>query len=153
MLRLQVARLRGFDESQASPLVTKFEASTSHRITSFDLSGVARRRFESRFWPILRGPSGKPLHLDNMARREIRPALKAAGIPWQGWYALRRGIATLLNSIEKDQMAAKGLLRHTSVITTQKHYIKEVPATTLAAMKKIEALCDQLAPEGEVLPA
>ena len=103
--------------------------------------------------PILRGPSGRPLHLDNMARREIRPALTAAGIPWHGWYALRRGIATLLNSVEKDPMAAKGLLRHTSVITTQKHYIKEVPATTLAAMQKIEVLCNQLAPEGEVLPA
>ena len=103
--------------------------------------------------PILRGPSGKPLHLDNLARREIRPALKGAGIPWHGWYALRRGIATLLNSIEKDPMAAKGLLRHTSVATTQKHYIKEVPAITLAAMKKIEVLCNQYAPVEEVLPA
>jgi len=38
-------------------------------------------------------------------------------------------------------MATKGLLRHTSVIITQKHYIKEVPETTRKAMEKIETLC------------
>ena len=47
----------------------------------------------------------------------------------------------MLNSVEKDPMAAKGLLRHSSVATTQKHYIKEVPAVTLAAMQKVEQLC------------
>jgi len=91
--------------------------------------------------PILRGPVGKPLNLDNLAKRTVRPILKAAGMKWHGWYALRRGIATLVNSVEKDAMAAKGLLRHASVITTQKHYIKEVPGITLKAMEKIEALC------------
>ena len=38
-------------------------------------------------------------------------------------------------------MAAKGLLRHSSVLTTQRHYIKDVPETTLSAMRKVEALC------------
>jgi hypothetical protein len=51
------------------------------------------------------------------------------------------GIATLLNSVEKDAMAAKSWLRHASVITTQKHYIKEVPEITRKAMEKIETLC------------
>ena len=103
--------------------------------------------------PILRGPSGKPLNLDNLARREIRPTLKRAGISWDGYYSLRRGIATMLNSVEKDPMAAKGLLRHSSVATTQKHYIKEVPAVTLAAMQKIEQLCNDCATEGTGLAA
>jgi integrase len=91
--------------------------------------------------PILRGPLGKPLNMDNLAKRTVRPILAAEGLKWHGWYALRRGIATLLNSVEKDAMAAKGLLRHTSVATTQKHYIKDVPEVTLQAMEKIEALC------------
>jgi integrase len=96
--------------------------------------------------PILRGSkSGCPLNLDNLARRTVRPTLKEAGLQWHGWYALRRGIATLLNSVEKDAMAAKGLLRHASVTTTQKHYIKEVPEVTLKAMEKIEALCTNCA--------
>ena len=98
--------------------------------------------------PFLRGPSGKPLNLDNLARRGIRPALKKADISWGGYYALRRGIATLVSSVEKDPMAAKGLLRHSSVATTQKHYIKEVPAVTLAAMQKVEQLCSDSARTG-----
>jgi hypothetical protein len=44
---------------------------------------------------------------------------------WHGWYSLPRGIATTVHNLEKTRMAAKGLLRHSSVITTQKHYIKE----------------------------
>ena len=54
----------------------------------------------------------------------------------------RRAIATTAHDLEKDPMAAKGLLRHSSVLTTQKHNIKEVPETTLNAMKKVEALCN-----------
>lgn len=65
----------------------------------------------------------------------------AAGLEWHGWYSLRRGIATLVNAVEKDAMAVKGLLRHASVTTTQKHYIKEVPEITLKAMEKVEMLC------------
>jgi integrase len=93
--------------------------------------------------PILRGPkAGRPLNLDNLARREVRDTLMEAKIAWHGWYSLRRGIATTVHNLEKDPMAAKGLLRHSSVITTQKHYIKEVPETTLNAMRKVEALCN-----------
>ena len=92
--------------------------------------------------PILRSPLGKPLNLDNLAKRKVRPILAAAGMEWHGWYALRRGIATLGNAVEKDAMAAKGLLRHASVTTTQKYYIKEVPEVTLKAMEKVEALCN-----------
>jgi len=57
-----------------------------------------------------------------------------------------------VNAVEKDAMAAKGLLRHTSVITTQRHYIKEVPEVTLRAMEKVEALCNDCATEGASKP-
>jgi len=42
-------------------------------------------------------------------------------------------------------MAAKGLLRHSSVITTQTHYIKDVPEVTANAMTQVEQLFDKLA--------
>jgi len=104
--------------------------------------------------PILRGPkTGHPLNLDNLARREVRKTVTDAGIAWHGWYSLRRGIATMVHSVEKDPMAAKGLLRHSSVITTQRHYIKEVPQTTLNAMKKVEALCNHRATRGDTRPS
>ena len=102
--------------------------------------------------PILRGELGKPLNLDMLAKRVIRPALrnkanypgKAELLTWHGYYAYRRGIATLANTVSRDPMAAKGLLRHSSVSTTLTHYIKDVPAVTENAMTQVEQLFTQL---------
>jgi integrase len=90
--------------------------------------------------PILRGPSGKPLNLDNLARRVLSPLLKAANIPWHGWYSLRRGIATTLASLTGNLMASKGLLRHTSTKTTERFYVEDVPKDTLEGMNRFAAL-------------
>jgi integrase len=86
---------------------------------------------------ILAGPSGKPINLSNLARRVIVPALQKKQIPWYGWYALRRGIATLATAVE-NTLAAKGLLRHTNVSTTSQFYVKDAPEETQSAMAKIE---------------
>jgi integrase len=91
--------------------------------------------------PVLRGPSGKPLDLHNLANRVVIPILTAAKIEWHGWYALRRGVATAISALSKGSLAAKGLLRHTNVSTTERHYIKDVPQDTLRAMEQLEALC------------
>jgi integrase len=88
---------------------------------------------------ILAGPSGKPVNLANLARRVVVPALQKKKVPWYGWYSLRRGIATLATAVESP-LAAKGLLRHTNVGTTQQFYIKDVPEETQRAMEKIEDL-------------
>lgn len=115
--------------------------------------------------PILRGPSGKPLDLHNLANRVVIPSLQRCvvcaklkaehrdaihdfqqdtSLPrWHGWYALRRGVATAITALSKDAFAAKGLLRHSSVSTTERHYIKDVPKNTLEAMKRLEALCGE----------
>jgi integrase len=102
--------------------------------------------------PILRGVKGKPLSLDMLAHVVIRPALRNRTnypngqskdwmpLAWQGYYALRRGIATQLNTITRDPMAAKGLLRHSSVNTTLTHYIKSVPEVTANGMAQVELL-------------
>ncbi|HEX2711626.1 MAG TPA: hypothetical protein VHM88_05305 [Candidatus Acidoferrales bacterium] len=88
---------------------------------------------------ILAGPSGKPANLNNLARRVVLPELRKAGIPWYGWYALRRGIATLATAVESP-LAAKGLLRHSNLATTEKHYVKDSPVETQRAVEKIQAL-------------
>jgi integrase len=107
--------------------------------------------------PILRGVlAGKPLNLDMLAREVILPAVRnpenyepnAKRLTWHGYYAFRRGIATLASSVARDPMAAKGLLRHSSVNTTLTHYIKDVPAVTENAMNQVELLFTQL--EGSV---
>lgn len=123
--------------------------------------------------PILRGPSGKPLDLDNLAERVVNPTLKQCAVckklqskhkgvehdfrldeslpKWHGWYSLRRGVGTAVADLS-DSLAAKGLLRHSSVSTTERHYIKDVPESTLKAMKRLETLCNECATQGQARP-
>jgi inorganic triphosphatase YgiF len=70
---------------------------------------------------------------------------------WHGWYSLRRGVATAVADLS-NSLAAKGLLRHSSVSTTERHYIKDVPESTLEAMKRLETLCNFRATEAEAKP-
>src|ERR1700756_2372732 len=102
--------------------------------------------------PILRGVKGKPLSLEMLTSVTIRPALNNRAnyrdgeaknwkpLEWHGFYALRRGIATRLNTINRGPMAAKGLLRHSIVSTTLAHYIKDVPEITANGMAQVEQL-------------
>ena len=102
--------------------------------------------------PILRGPSGKPMNLDNLSKRVMSPLLKSAGMEWRGWYSLRRGVATTLAGLTRDGMASKGLLRHANLATTTRHYVKDVPENTLLAMELLEKLCNECATTGTVRP-
>jgi len=123
--------------------------------------------------PILRGPSGCPLDLDNLSERVVKPALRRCSeckkqeskhgeadhefqldetLPkWRGWYSFRRGVAAAIADLS-DSLAAKGLLRHSSVTTTERHYIKDVPESTLEAMKLLEALCNECANQAQAKP-
>jgi hypothetical protein len=91
----------------------------------------------------------KPLNLNALAR-VIRAALLNREnyrngqakdwnpVEWHGYYALRRGIATPLNTMTRNHMAAKRLLRHSSANTTLIHYIKDVPEVTADGMAQVE---------------
>lgn len=85
--------------------------------------------------------TGHPIHLPNLSRRYVRPALQKRNIAWYGWYAMRRGIGTLATS-EESSLAAKGLLRHANVATTEQFYIKDVPEDAQRAVEKIDELLD-----------
>ncbi len=71
---------------------------------------------------------------------------------WQGWYSLRRGVATALAGLTKDGMASKGLLRHTNLATTTRHYVKDVPENTLSAMNLLESLFNECSTTEVVRP-
>src|SRR5262249_34043997 len=120
--------------------------------------------------PILRGPSGRPLDLHNLANRVVIPCLQRCvvchepkadhkqanhdfqqdpALPrWHGWYSLRRGVATAVADLS-NSLAAKGLLRHSSLSTTERHYIKDLPESTLQGMKLLESLCNSRATQVE----
>ena len=121
---------------------------------------LAESRCESGF--ILAGPSGKPTDLSNLAFREIAPRLLRCAkcdheknghdekhefvqLPkWRGAYAFRRGLATLATSVD-SQLAAKSLLRHANIATTQQHYIKSIDADAIRAVATIDALFQKTA--------
>jgi integrase len=82
---------------------------------------------------------GKPLNLDNLALRVIRPTLNKAGIEWHGWHGFRRGLATNLHSLGIPDKTIQAILRHSSVAITQSAYIKTVDGAAAFAMKVLEA--------------
>lgn len=117
---------------------------------------LAESRRESGY--ILTSPAGKAIDLYNLTTRVIVPALARCAkchnkktehgtadhefqsLPrWRGFYALRRGLGTLATSVD-SQLAAKGLLRHANISTTQQFYIKDVPEDAVRAASKIDAL-------------
>jgi integrase len=63
---------------------------------------------------------GHPLHLDNLSRRVIRPAV---GERWRGWHAFRRGLATNLFALGVPPEVVQTILRHGDAETTKRHYI------------------------------
>lgn len=78
----------------------------------------------------------RPLHLDNLMRREIKPVLKER---WHGWHAFRRGLATNLYNLGVKPEVAQTILRHADASTTRRHYIVlESRKQGLAAMRKLE---------------
>ena len=77
--------------------------------------------------------------LDKMALRVIRPILKAAGIPWHGWHAFRRGVASNLFQLGVDELTVQRVLRHSKVTVTRERYIKVRDERAEQAMAQFEA--------------
>jgi integrase len=86
---------------------------------------------------IFSGGTGRPLVLMNVTRRDIIPTLAKKKVPWHGWHAFRRGLASNLNDLGVDDSVIQTILRHSSVAVTQKHYIKTTSPQAAAAMKKL----------------
>jgi integrase len=127
--------------------------------------------------PIFQAGNGKPLNLDNLARRVVTPALsrcevcrqseaehKAEGhifkrdmsLPeWHGWHAFRRGLATNLHALGVDDKTIQAILRHSNVGLTMNVYVKSVSESQVNAMdalsEKLE-ICNGYATPGQGRP-
>jgi integrase len=96
---------------------------------------------------IFRSPLGKPLNLDVLVREVIRPALETKNIPWYGWHAFRRGLATNLHRLGVSDKVIQQILRHANVTTTVNIYVKMVTRDAEEAMKKLETKCSLVVPQ------
>jgi len=110
--------------------------------------------------PIFQNGTGTPLHLDNLARRVIIPAIekccvcrkpkhehKTEGhmfmldetLQWHGWHAFRRGLATNLNALGVDPKDIQAILRHSTLALTMNIYVKsrnEAQSTALDSLSE-----------------
>ena len=77
---------------------------------------------EGWLFPASRG--GGPIRPNNYVKRDLAKLAEAAGVGHIDLRRLRRTCATCL----RDEATAQGQLRHSSVETTKRHYLKAVPA-------------------------
>ena len=96
---------------------------------------------------IFRNPLGNPLNLDLLVTEVIRPVLEAEKIPWYGWHAFRRGLATNLHRLGVSDKVIQQILRHANVTTTINIYVKMVTQDAEEAMKRLESKCSLVVPQ------
>jgi integrase len=119
---------------------------------------------------IFQGGTGKPLNLDNLARRVILPAIEKCGVchqskeehkpeghlfeqdkalpKWYGWHAFRRGLATNLHQLGVADKTIQAILRHSNVGLTMNVYVKSVSESQVSAMDSLSeklGVCNDLA--------
>jgi integrase len=100
-----------------------------------------RRNNGNSEWVFAGEKMGRPLHLDNLCRREIKPIV---GNRWHGWHGFRRGLATVLFGLGVPAEVAQIILRHANVATTQAHYLMlKSNAEGSAAMKRLGRIVRQ----------
>jgi integrase len=127
--------------------------------------------------PIFQAGNGKPLNLDNLVSREIRPALAACAVcrrqesehkaeghlykrdeslpEWHGWHGFRRGLATNLHELAVPDKTISSILRHSTVALTINIYTKTRDKSQAAAMDTLSenlGICTALAPSGQGKP-
>jgi integrase len=99
------------------------------------------RRGDQQHGFIFSNELGKPMNLEALAVDVIRPALKRARLPWYGWHAFRRGLATNLHRLGVSDKVIQQILRHANVTTTMNIYVKTVSVDAANAMKSLETMC------------
>ncbi len=99
----------------------------------------------TRFWRRTGDPG--PVALDSILKWQIKPKVKEAGFEWHGWHAFRRGLATNLYQLGVPDKTIQAILRHSNLLTTMNSYVKSVPADAIAAMRSLEEICTQYAPQ------
>ncbi len=87
---------------------------------------------------------GLPICLDKVGRRVIRRALEAMRLPWYGWHAFRRGLASNLYAMGAQDKVVQRILRHSKPHVTRERYIKVFDHTVLEAVEKVQARIEEL---------
>jgi integrase len=87
---------------------------------------------------------GRPMAMDKLAQKVIRPAIETIGLPWYGWHGFRRAIASNLYALGADDKVVQRVLRHAKPHVTKERYIKVFDPAVLDAMQKMQLTLEQL---------
>jgi len=85
-----------------------------------------------------------PINADKVGRRVIRPTLKAIDLPWYGWHAFRRGLASNLYAMGAPDKVVQRILRRSKPHVTKEHYIKVFDRTLVEAVEKMQVQIEEL---------
>jgi len=87
---------------------------------------------------------GLPINIDKVGRRVIHRALEVTHLPWYGWHAFRRGLASNLYAMGAQDKVVQRILRHSKPHVTRERYIKVFDRTLLEAVEKVQARIEEL---------
>jgi integrase len=93
---------------------------------------------------VFHSDDGLPISVDRVGRRVVRRELEAIRLPWYGWHACRRGLATNLCEIRAQDKVVQRILRHWTPHITRERYIKVFDRTVLEAVEKVQARIEEL---------
>ena len=85
-------------------------------------------------WMFYGSKEKKPIHMDNLTRREVPMYVNGA---WFGWHAFRRGLGTRLNDMGMDAVTIQSVLRHANIATTLGFYVFPNADKARAGLKKL----------------
>jgi integrase len=85
-------------------------------------------------WLFAASRGGGPIRPNNYVKRDLAKLAEAAGVGRIDLRRLGRTCATYL----RDEATAQGQLRHSSVETTKRHYLKAIPAEQKARVEKLD---------------
>jgi len=93
---------------------------------------------------IFHSGDGLPVCVDKVGRRVIRRALEAIPLPWYGWHAFRRGLASNLYELGAQDIVVQRILRHSKPHVTRERFIKVFDRTVLDAVDKVQTRIEEL---------
>lgn len=86
---------------------------------------------------ILASARGGSVRLDRVSATAIKPRLELIPLPWYGWHAFRRGLATTLMELGVQDKLISSILRHSNVATTMNIYEQARQDSKRAALESL----------------
>lgn len=87
---------------------------------------------------------GRPIRDNNILSRFIKPAARAAALPWVNWRSLRTSHAVWLKLAGADPKDAQGQMRHSRISTTMDIYTQFVPESQRKVVDRLSSLSGRI---------